>query len=109
MNSYTHKIAAELRRLKNIGADIPDNIISLANKGRYDLGAMAADNLKGLFDVTELRRLNELASREDYPAYWARVDAAGGWSNDNKRQNVKALKAATKVDPIVLKIKRKRS
>ena len=93
MNSYSLEIAQELKALKMQGAEISDRIINLVQGGRAGLGAMAADNIKDEFDVSDLDRLSELASREDYPEYWARIDAAGGWrkGKEGLKENINIL------------------
>ena len=82
MNSYSIQIADELQNLKNQGAEIPDEVISLARNGRTDFGSMACDKLQNAYDTSKLNELSELASREEYPGYWAKVDAAGGWAKN---------------------------
>jgi len=87
MNTYCQQIADELDRLKQLGAEIPDTVIKATREGDFSYGSMAADRLKGTeFPTATLSRLGNLASREQYPEYWADVDAQGGWQKGNSQQ-----------------------
>lgn len=93
MNSYSKAIAVELQKLQSQGADIPDEVIVRAANGEWDLGAKARDLYAEQFDTQALSGLSAAASREEFPDYWEKVDAAGGYSKTDPAQNLRVLAA----------------
>lgn len=95
MNSFCSQIADEMQSLKDQGAQIFDATIDSVRAGHWELGAYTADPLRRTFDISNLAKLSEFASREAYPKYWERVDSLGEWQSgdDSFEKNCEILAA----------------
>ncbi len=95
MNSFCGQIADEMQSLENQGAEILDATIENVRAGAWEVGSYAADRFKCEFNTSNLARLSNLASREQFPKYWATVDSMGGWqeAEEGFAQNMEILES----------------